>query len=104
MNDHIIQTIHTLLTNYPNAEIVIGGDINEFSVTEIISAVPRLNNLQTKPTLNGKNLDFILSTMACMYQVATIVPPVECDDSSKGVPSDQTVPIIYPLTNDTLEL
>ena len=30
MNDHIIETIHTLLAKYPNAEIVIGGDRNEF--------------------------------------------------------------------------
>ena len=102
INDHIIETIHTLLTKYPKAEVIIGGDRNELSVTEIISAVPKLKNVQFKPTLNGKNLDVLLTTMSRWYSVPTIVAPVECDDPSKGVPADHMVPVMYPHTNDTL--
>ena len=103
MNDHIIENIHSLLTNYPLAEVIIGGDRNEFSVSEIISAVSQLKNVQFQPTLNGKNLDVILTTMSSLYLVPQIVSPVDCDDQSKGVPADHQVPIIYPVTADTLE-
>ena len=37
-----------------------------------------------------------------MFQYPETVPPVSCDDSRKGVPSDHLVPVVYPLTTATM--
>ena len=56
MTDCIVTTLHSLLTIYPNAGIMGGGDRNCYNVSPIIAAVPGLQNLQQQPTLGGKNL------------------------------------------------
>ena len=82
--------------------IMGGGDRNCYNVTPIINAIPGLLHLQQLPSLGAKNLDILLSNMGSYYSKAIIVPSVKCDDPNKGVPSDHSVPIIYPLTNQTL--
>ena len=32
------------------------------------------------------------------YSVPVVVPPVQCDDPTQGVPSDHSTPIAYPLS------
>ena len=63
MKDHIITTLHQLLTVFPGAGIMGGGDRNDWSVNQVLQAIKRLQNLQHKPTLNGKNLDVFLSNL-----------------------------------------
>ena len=87
ITDCIVTTLHSLLTIYPNAGIMGGGDRNCYNVSPIIAAVPGLQNLQQLPTLGGKNLDIFLSNMGRFYSTPIIVSPVKCDNSIKGVPS-----------------
>ena len=102
MTDCIVTTLHSLLTLYPHAGIMGGGDRNCYNISPILNAIPGLQNLQQLPTLGGKNLDILLSNMGRLYSAAVIVAPVSCDDPSKGVPSDHSVPIVFPVTNVTL--
>jgi hypothetical protein len=102
MTDCIVTTLHSLLTLYPHAGIMGGGDRNCYNISPILNAIPGLQNLQQLPTLGGKNLDIQLSNMGRLYSAAVIVAPVSCDDPSKGVPSDHSVPIVFPVTNVTL--
>ena len=100
--DFLVTNIHSLLARFPNAGIMGGGDRNSLDISPIIAAVPRLLNIQQLPTLNDKSLDVLLTTMAPLYSIPIIAPPVTCDDPSKGAPSDHSVPIVYPITNATL--
>ena len=60
MSDHIVTTLHQLLTVFPMAGIMGGGDRNDWNLQPVLDAVPRFQNLQHLPTLNGKNLDVFL--------------------------------------------
>ena len=102
MTDLIVTTLHSLLTSFPQAGIMGGGDRNCYNVSPILQAVPGLKNLQQLPTLKGKNLDIFLSNMGQYYSTPVIVPPFGCDVPNKGVPSDHSVPIMYPVTNATI--
>ena len=102
MTDHIVTTLHHLLTVFPRAGIMGGGDRNDWNVSPVLAAVPRLLNLQQLPTLNGKNLDIFLSNMGLFYSTPVIVPPVQPDDPAIGKAGDHSVPVIYPLNNQTL--
>ena len=102
MTDHIVTTLHQLLTVYPGAEIMGAGDRNEWNVSPIIAAIPRLLNLQQLPTLNGKNLDIFLSNMGPFYSTPVICPPIRADSPSRGKDGDHKVPVIYPLDNGSL--
>ena len=78
MKDCIVTTLHSLLiTIYPNAGIISGGDRNCYNVSPIISAVSGLQNLQQLTTLGGKNLDIFLLNMARFYSTPIIVSPVK---------------------------
>ena len=46
MTDHIVTTLHQLLTVYPGAGIMGAGDRNDWNVLPIIAAIQRILNLQ----------------------------------------------------------
>ena len=100
--DYLVTNIHSLLTRYPDAGIMGGGDRNSLNLSPILAAVPRMQNIQQLPSLKEKNLDVLLTNMAPLYSIPIIAPPVLCDDPNKGVPSDHSVPIAYPITSATL--
>ena len=52
------------------------------------------------PTLNLKTLDVILTNLWEFYSVPIIVPPVPCDDPTKGVPSDHSTPVAHPISTN----
>ena len=103
MTDHIVTTLHQLLTTYPRAGIMGGGDRNDWNVTPLLDAIPRFQNLQLLPTLNGKNLDVFLSNLGNFYSSSIVVPPLLPDDPTSGKPGDHSVPILYPLDNNTIK-
>ena len=103
MTDHIVTTLHQLLTTFPRAGIMGGGDRNDWSVTPVLDAIPKFHNLQLLPTLNGKNLDVLLSNMGSFYASPIIVPPVLPDDPNQGKPSDHRVPVVYPLDSHSIQ-
>ena len=43
--DHIILTTQNLLTKYPNAGLVIGGDKNNLNIAPLLSGIPRLRQI-----------------------------------------------------------
>ena len=73
-------------------------------IEQILPAIPRLQNLQNLPTLNGKNLDVFISNLSAYYSNPVLVPAVEADCPSRGKKSDHSVPIIYPLNNETIKM
>ena len=96
--DHIISTCQMLLTRYPRAGVVIGGDKNDMSISPLLVGLPRLKQIVTQPTCNGKVLDVILTNLHQYYSVPSIVPPVPADNPSQGKPSDHSVPVATPHT------
>ena len=42
MTDHIVTTLHQLLTTYPRAGIMGGGDRNDWNVSAVLNAIPKL--------------------------------------------------------------
>ena len=97
--DHLVTNCHALLTKYPNAGLVIGGDKNDWKIGPLIASIPKLKQIVTLPTCNLKTLDVILTNMWQFYSVPEVVPPVPCDDPTKGVPSDHSTPVAHPLDN-----
>ena len=97
--EHIISTCQSLLTKYPKAGIVIGGDRNEMSISPLLTGLPRLKQLVSKPTCNGKILDVLLTNLHEYYSVPEIVPPVPADNPVQGKPSDHSVPLAKPLNS-----
>ena len=101
--DHIIATCHVLLTKYPNAVVVIGGDRNEMSITPLLDSIPKLRQIVSQNTCNGKVLDVLLINIPEHYPPPCIVPPVPADKPSKGSPSDHNTVVATPLSKPGLE-
>ena len=97
--DHIITTCQVLLTKYPRAVLVIGGDRNEMSITPLLDSIPKLKQINTKNTCNGKVLDVLMINIPEYYPTPCIVPPVPADNPAKGVPSDHSTIIATPMSN-----
>ena len=102
--DHIISTVQILLTKYPRAGIVIGGDRNEMSISPLLTALPRLKQLVTKATCNGKILDVLLTNLHEYYNIPLVVPPVPADNPLQGKPSDHSVPLARPHTTSGVNM
>ena len=98
--DHLVSNCHNLLTKYPNAGLHIGGDKNEWNIGPLIASLPRLKQVVSLATCNLKTLDVLLTNLWEFYAVPIVVPRVPCDDPNKGVPSDHSTPIAYPLSSD----
>ena len=54
--DHLVLTCQSLLTKYPNAGLVIGGDKNEWKIGPLIASLPRLKQIVSLATCNLKTL------------------------------------------------
>ena len=96
--DHILTTVHMLLSKYQNAGLIIGGDKNDLNIGSLISGIPKVRQIVTKNTHKNKILDIIITNLHQFYQVPVIVPPVQPDDPARGVPSDHSVPLAVPLS------
>jgi hypothetical protein len=95
--DHIISTMHQLLTKYPKAGYLIGGDKNSLPIAPIISALPKCQQIVTQNTYKDKILDIILTNMSHLYSVPYIAPAVQPDDIRHASPSDHNIPVAVPL-------
>ena len=74
--DHLLSTSLYLLSKYPNAALVLGGDKNNLNISSLLSGIPKLHQIVTKPTHGSKVLDIILTNVASLYCVPIIAPPV----------------------------
>ena len=46
--DHLVATSHHLLSKYPSAGLVLGGDKNDLKVAPLLAGIPRLRQIMTK--------------------------------------------------------
>ena len=99
--DHIITTCQRLLTKYPNAGLLIGGDRNEMNISPLLICLPKMHQINVKNSCNGKVLDVLLTNLGKYYNVPIIVPPVSADDPNRGAPSDHSTVLAVPLSNHT---
>ena len=97
--DHIVTTCHVLLTKYPNAALFIGGDRNELSISPLLNSIPKLRQINTRNTCNGKVLDVLMTNIPELYSLPEIIPPVQPDNPDVGCPSDHNPVIATPLFN-----
>ena len=72
--DHILMTVHMLLSKYPNAGLIIGADKNDLNITSLISGIPRVRQIVSLATHKDKILDIILTNLHQFYQIPTIAP------------------------------
>ena len=95
---HLISQMHQLLTKYPNAGYLCGGDKNQMGIQAVIDALPKCRQIVTKHTYkNRKTLDVIMTNMFQLYAQPHIVPAVPPDLPGHGVPSDHDMAVALPL-------
>jgi hypothetical protein len=101
LTTHIITNAHILMTKYPKAGIMIGGDKNSLNLSPILLGLPNCRQLVTQNTHNDKCLDILIPNLHTLYQPAIIVSPLQPDNPSKAKPSDHLVPILYPISGQS---
>ena len=98
--DHMISTLHMLMTKYPDCGWVAGGDRNQFPLAPLLAALPNSRQLVTQITYKktGKIYDVLITNMGQFYQIPYICPAVQVDEPSSGaVPSDHDCAVAEPL-------
>ena len=96
--DHLLSTIHILLTKFPNAGVIIGADKNDLNISSLLLGIPKVKQIVTKNTYKDKILDIIITNLHQYYMEPEIVPPVLPDNPNYGAPSDHKVPVATPLS------
>jgi hypothetical protein len=95
--EHIIFQIHHLLTKYPRAGYICGGDKNSMPLGPIINALPKCKQIVTKNTYKQRKIyDVILTNMSHLYSVPYIAPAVQPDLHGHS-PSDHDTAVAVPL-------
>ena len=97
--DHLVTTLHMLVTKYTEAPIIMGSDKNSMDIRPILNCGLKIRQVVDVPTRSGKILDIILTNIPQHYNSPVIIPPVPCDNPEDGVPSDHWVPVCYPHTD-----
>ena len=101
--DHLMSTVHFLLSKYPNAGVILGGDKNSLNIAPLLSGIPKFKQIVTTPTYKAKILDVIMTNLHQAYSVPVVVPPVLPDDPARGAPSDHSIVIATPHTVHTVQ-
>lgn len=101
LTNHIIEFTHHYLTSYPGVPIVLGGDKNDLDLAPILACLPWFDQLV--PTHGYKTLDVIITNVKHLFEAPVTASPVECDDLTKGVPSDHLTVWLCPVTMNTIK-
>ena len=99
MADHIVTTLHMLITKYPESAIIMGADKNQMNITPILNCGLKLRQVVDKNTRGGKILDVLIMNISGLYKSPIIVPPIQCDNPNTGQASDHSVPVCIPHTD-----
>ena len=99
MADHIVTTLHMLISKYPESAIILGADKNQMNIEPILNCGLKLRQIVDKNTRGGKILDILILNISGLYKSPIIAPPIQCDDPSTGQASDHSVPICVPHTD-----
>ena len=66
--DHILTTLHILLTKYPKAGVIIGADRNDLNICSLLMGIPRVRQIVTEYTYqNNKVHDIIITNLHQFY-------------------------------------
>ena len=96
MADHIVSTLHMLLSKYPESAIFLGADKNDMDISPILKCGLKLRQVVDKSTRKGRILDVLIMNTSGLYKSPIIAPPIQADDPSTGQPSDHCVPVCIP--------
>ena len=99
LTNHLVGTLHSLSSRYPDCGIIMGADKNSMNIGPLINCGLRLRQLVDKPTINGRTLDILITNLSQYYGTPVIAPPINPDDPAKAKPSDPSVPICRPHTD-----
>lgn len=101
LQDHLTTTANSLLSRFPKAGLIIGGDRNCMNISPVITALPRTLQIVTKHTHNDKTLDIILTNLHQFYAVPVVLPPMKPDNPIKHKSSDHKYALAVPLNIST---
>ena len=90
--DHLVTTIHTLLSRFPRAGVMGGGDRNCLNISPILAAIPRMQNIQQLPTLGGKILMFCSPPWHPSMPPLSLPPLCPATTQIKGSPATTACP------------
>ena len=94
--DHMTLTLQTLRSIFPSAGVLISGDRNDLSIQRLLCVDPSLRQIVHKSTRGPNILTVVLTDLQAYYEEPFIVPPIQVDDPSKGVPSDHNGVVVVP--------
>ena len=97
--DHLVGTLHSLSTEYPDCGIIMGADKNSMNIAPLLNCGLRLKQLVDQPTINGKILDVLITNLSRFYNSPIIAPPIDPDDPENAKPSNHSVPVSLPHTD-----
>ena len=75
---HLVETIDTLNTNYPDAGIVIAGDMNHLDTSELTTG--QFTQVVDSPTRGSATLDKIITNISSQYLSPVIMAPLQRSD------------------------
>ena len=78
---------------------MLGGDINELNVQQLVNISPKFQQIVRKPTRGNKILSVIVTDLHQFYKEPEILPPINPDIIGKGKPSDHSTPFAEPITD-----
>ena len=99
--DHLTTTANSLLSRFPKADLIIGGDRNGMKTSPLIVSLPRTLQIDTKNTHNDEILDMILTNLHQYYAVPVILPPMKADNQLKHKSSDHKYAMAVPIYTAT---
>ena len=89
-------TLQSLRSTFPNAGVIISGDRNDLNIQRLYCIDPSLRQIVQKETRGPNILTVVLTDLAAYYEEPVVVPPIQVDDPSKGVPSDHNGVVVVP--------
>ena len=99
LTNHLVGTLHSLSSRYPDCGIIMGADKNSMNIVSLFNCRLRLKQLVDKPTINGRTLYILITNLSQYYGTPVIALPIIPDDPAKAKPSDHSIPICRPHTD-----
>ena len=99
MADHLVSTLHMLITKHPGSGIIMGADKNTMDIRPLLNCGLKLRQVVDRNTRQDKILSIIIMNTFQFYNSPIIAPPIKPDDPHSGKPSDHSVPVCTPHTD-----
>ena len=96
--DHIAETYNQLKIQHPEAAFILSGDKNDLDVGKLLAINPSFSQIVTKNTRKENILTVIITDLKALYHNPIIIPPIEVDMESDGVPSDHSGVLAVPVS------